>query len=382
MPTIDTLWITVILVFVSLIFWYFSSNFSNESQTLSGGFFKGVKFLHRREYQSAYESFISLRSGDNGYYESRYFLTQIDKILGRYSSALQHINNALDSLDLNSHYYVEFIATKGSVYQAMGIFDLSIKSYQESLSINSTHQESLVELIKLFEITSNWNEAIELSRYVEIESGGKKLAISNYYCSIAEDKIKENLLEEAYDYYKKSLRINNTKRSTFTRLLLLRANKDYSLFQELIALSLNDHPELVELYITTFFNNDLLTIKDELIFTLKEFMIRSSDNYNYLIMALLIEEKDIDSVFYNDLAEILFADSMISRTLNIDINSDELINKNQLFSFFKINNFYECSNCKVSVKRHYWQCLTCFSWESVKFKPTLEVNFQSSQIHQ
>ena len=42
----------------------------------------------------------------------------------------------------------------------MGIFNEAMKNYKVALQINSSHEEALVELIRLYEITASWHAAI------------------------------------------------------------------------------------------------------------------------------------------------------------------------------------------------------------------------------
>jgi lipopolysaccharide biosynthesis regulator YciM len=375
MPTIDTLWMTLFVVLISLLFWYFFLNTEEDSESATNSYLKGTKALLKKDYKKSYDFFISINKGKNGYIESRFFLSQIERIAGNYSISMAYINDVLETLDTSSSHYIEFVIAKAGTYQAMGIFNKAIRNYKLALELNSAHEEALIELIKLYEITACWNEAIELSRYAEIERGEKLVSITNYYCSLAEEMIEADNLSLAEDYYKKSLRINSTKRSGITKLMLLREHSDYRHFKSLLITTLDTYPDLISFVIKEFYTARLDVIHDQLIEVLMMFVAKSTKNYDLVIKTIVINNGNKECQFSKSLLQILMSDPLINQ-LSISPGCSFSLSEK-----IKTNNIYQCNSCNVTMQRFYWQCLTCYSWESVIFNPKLGIQFTPSQIH-
>jgi lipopolysaccharide biosynthesis regulator YciM len=375
MPTIDTLWMTLFVLFVSLFFWYFFLNTGEHSELSTNNYLKGTKALLKKDYKKAYNFFININRASSSYIESRFFLAQIERIAGNYSNSMSYIDDALEILDKSSSHYIEFIIAKAGIYQAMGIFNEAMKNYKVALQINSSHEEALVELIRLYEITASWHAAIELSRYAEIERGGKLVSITNYYCSLAEElMIKGGKLSLAEDYYKKSLRINNTKRSRITKLMLVRELGEYDQVVPLLVTTLNAYPELIAFIVKEFYTERLDIIHDQLIEVLVTFMRYSSENYDLIIKTLIIQKTDIGCKFSKSMHQILMTDPII---IELENSLDRLLS---LKDNIKTDSIYQCNSCNVIVQRFYWQCLTCFAWESVIFNPNVTIKFTPRKI--
>jgi len=368
MPTIDTLWLTLGIVSVTILFWFFFyQNSSPEQPSIS--FYKGITSLLSKDYQGAIFHFNEINSNDICFIESRFLLSHIFKIEGRFTDSIDILNSLLNEhISIESDSYIDLLYEKASIYFHAGIYDRSIILLKEIISINPIHRASLIQLNRLYEVSSEWSKAIEISRLYGISDGEKGLQLINYQCSIIDQKLEAENIAQSLELLKAAHRSIHSFRYRMTELkIFLKSNetlkclriiedvltKDFT-YLHLILQELHKDSSLKNIEFLNIIKNIANESGEAKLFTIKTLLIFSKEMLKEDSHDLFLNLID----FKSDLHHQLIAYFMNHQ------HAEKLLN----------NQAYVCKSCNSKSTYHHWQCLTCYSWEQLTFKPEVEID--------
>jgi len=368
MPTIDTLWLTLGIVSVTILFWFFFFQ-NSSSEELSLSFYKGITSLLSKDYEGAIFHFNQIKSNDIGFIESRFLLSNIFKIGGRFTDSIDVLNSLLDEhITVESENYIDLQYEKASIYFHAGIYDRSLILLKEIITINPIHRPSLIKLNRLYEVSSEWDKAMEVTRLHEISDGEKGLQLINYQCSIIDQMIEASNIPQSLELLKAAQRSILSFRFRITELKIFLKNNEtlkcLSIIEEVLT------KDITYLYLILEELQKESSLKNiEFLVPIKNIANASRDSKLFIIKTLIIffknmPKEDRQELFLN----LIDFESNLQRQL-IAHYLDNQYAENTLS-----NQAFICKSCNTKSTNHHWQCLTCYSWEEITFKPEVEID--------
>ena len=368
MPTIDTLWLTLGIVSVTILFWFFF--FQNPStEDLSISFYKGITSLLSKDYDGAIFHFNQINSNDIGFIESRFLLSNIFKIEGRFTDSIAVLNSLLDEhISVESENYIDLLYEKASIYFHAGIYDRSIILLKEIITINPMHRPSLIQLNRLYEVSSEWDKAIEVSRLHEISDGEKGLQLINYQCSIIDQLIEASNIPQSLELLKAAKQSILSFRFKMTELKIFLKNNETLKCLSIIEEVLTKDPTYLHLILEELQKESSLK-NIEYLGAIKNIANASKESKLFAIKSLIIFSKNMPKEVRQELfLNIIDFESDLQRQVIAHYLDNQHAEKTL------INQAFICKSCNSKSTYHHWQCLTCYSWEELTFRPEVEID--------
>jgi len=368
MPTIDTLWLTLGIVSVTILFWFFFFQ-NSSSEDLSLSFYKGITSLLSKDYEGAIFHFNQIKSNDIGFIESRFLLSNIFKIGGRFTDSIDVLNSLLDEhITVESENYIDLQYEKASIYFHAGIYDRSLILLKEIITINPIHRPSLIKLNRLYEVSSEWDKAMEVTRLHEISDGEKGLQLINYQCSIIDQMIEASNIPQSLELLKAAQRSILSFRFIITELKIFLKNNEtlkcLSIIEEVLT------KDITYLYLILEELQKESSLKNiEFLDPIKNIANASRDSKLFIIKTLIIFSKNMPK---EDRQELFL--NLIDFESNLQHQLIAHYLDNQYAENTLRNQAFICKSCNTKSTNHHWQCLTCYSWEEITFKPEVEID--------
>jgi len=368
MPTIDTLWLTLGIVSVTILFWFFFFQ-NSSSEELSLSFYKGITSLLSKDYEGAIFHFNQIKSNDIGFIESRFLLSNIFKIGGRFTDSIDVLNSLLDEhITVESENYIDLQYEKASIYFHAGIYDRSLILLKEIITINPIHRPSLIKLNRLYEVSSEWDKAMEVTRLHEISDGEKGLQLINYQCSIIDQMIEASNIPQSLELLKAAQRSILSFRFRITELKIFLKNNEtlkcLSIIEEVLT------KDITYLYLILEELQKESSLKNiEFLDPIKNIANASRESKLFTIKTLIIFSKNMPK---EDRQELFL--NLIDFESNLQHQLIAHYLDNQYAENTLRNQAFICKSCNTKSTNHHWQCLTCYSWEEITFKPEVEID--------
>jgi lipopolysaccharide biosynthesis regulator YciM len=399
MPT-ESAFLLAGLLFVAAALGYVFARFGESEDEeaafdkFNADYLKGINYVLNEEPDRAVELFTRMAELDDEALETHFALGTLFRKRGEVDRAIRVHQNLMARPSLSRAQKFQAEAALAEDYLSAGLFDRAESLFQKLSESPDFRVQALQRLIRIYEITREWQRAIDASAALEeaesmsAESIDRVSMIPHYYCELAEEARAARDFAGARDM----LALSETGRHRTVRSKLIGADlagdsgkeKDaIPLYEkvaaEMPALLVDIIPRLAACYEAT---EQAPGFSDYLQRLLED----DGQNTAAIAMAAVRNPELGDPVAIEALRRFVTADATLAGLIDLEYleNSDELGRRaildrvrRTLQSVVSRTPAYRCAQCGYVSLILQWQCPGCRSWETVK--PGNKINLISTQ---
>jgi len=395
MPTEST-FLLAGLLFLAAALGYFFAVFGDDeegdvplpSSRLNADYIKGLNFLLNEQPDQALEVFMRMVEVDDETLETHFALGSLFRRRGEVDRAIRVHQNLIARPNLSDMHREHAIVSLAEDYLSAGLFDRAETLFQELRSSPEFRQKALEKLVRIYEVTQDWEPAIdayrELQKLRPATAGADRIA--HYYCELAEDAVRGRNFAGGRELL---LQAEASKPGTVRSRLVLAAvaqqtdehDEAISIFRSII----DSHPQLVGVVVPMLAASCRARDAQELLTDiLEELQARGPDMSRAIALATIYDPQIVNPTALRCLRDFVLSDSILSNLVPVEelrrSASDETVQvlqriRNGLARLFPPSHRYSCSECGYTTSQLVWQCPSCRTWESVA--PAARFSFSS-----
>ncbi|STX51357.1 TPR domain protein (heat shock protein) [Legionella busanensis] len=364
--------------------WAASRNYSHKgsknSNYLSREYVVGLNYLLNEQPDKAVDIFIQLLDVDSETVETHLALGSLFRRRGEVDRAIRIHQNLIARPQLSLTERKEALRALGQDYMSAGVFDRAERIFLEAVKLGGNQEvHSLHGLLAIYQQEKAWEKALEIIQKLE-SSTGQSLhnQAAHYYCEIAEQALKANLLDKAQNATRQALHID--KRSV--RASLLQASLDIKnarykqALRSLKRVPIQDPDFLTEIIEPLVFCYRQLEEMDECIEFLQQTLVTNPRASTIFVIAdQLQKEKNIDTAidFVSEKLSTYPSIKGLNRLIYWHLESAHGKVKTKLQILYNITSKflenkpkYRCEQCGFGGKHLHWHCPSCKQWGKMK----------------
>ena len=376
--------IVIAVIILSSAYFYYSPKPKTTKNIFNAEYYRGLNYLLNNEEDKAFKIFAALMDVDSSTIETHLALGGLYRKRGEFDKAILIHQNLLSRPTLEIELKNQALYELAKDFHSAGVYDRSEKIFKNLSEIKSYRQSCLEHLLKIYEVTKDWEKAIELVKSMDsvLVNNQKTLSLlAQYYCEISDIYNKQNQIEKAIAISKKALKTNSE---------CIRANYQLAKYY-----SRNDIGISVQYYYSIILQNKNFGkyIIGKIISLAKE--IRNSGMILKTLTAaskikdmtfipdiyfFILYEKDketamnyINSFDRGDLVNNFIITHTLASTedkTNVDSVVHELVNSYK--NIFSSHYCFICNNCGYKSNELNWICPSCNTWETIIPKSEIE----------
>ena len=378
MPSENTIYLAAIFILFGLAsYLYLRFIDKDDTNVINPDYLIGLKYLLDEKSDKAINLFSKIINIDDDTIETHLALGVLFRRQGNIDKAIKLHEMILKKDKLNEYHYYQTLEELAEDYFAAGIYDKSEDIFLKLKTIKSHEIPSLRKLIKIYEYTSEWDNAlITLEELIDIDPlNDSKTMITHYLCQIADDHLKLDNHELSIQYINKAKAQNNHSiRAYFLQIKIEADSKNLNTaiehYENLSEVSNLGHL----LLLPTLFKLSKESNEEDKVVSVIENIIKEKPEVNESLAHLSIINLELDQkvittslieyiskqIYYNEILK--FNKASFTTTIN---NHDFITNLRQSLHKATKNDYkYTCNNCGYKTIALSWQCPTCRSWES------------------
>jgi lipopolysaccharide biosynthesis regulator YciM len=352
-------------------------------EKFNADYMKGINYVLNEEPERAVELFTRMAELDDEALETHFALGSLFRKRGEVDRAIRVHQNLMARPSLSRAQKVLAEAALAEDYLSAGLFDRAESLFQKLSESPEFRVQALNRLIRIYEITREWQRAIDTSAQLEeatsmsADAIGKISVVAHYYCELAE----EARAARDFSVAREMLAFAESGRHRTARSLLIRADlaresghhqDAIPLYQkvvdELPALLVDIIPRLAVSYAAADREADFTDY-------LRRLLDDDGDNVAAIAMAAVRNAEINNPVATDALRRFVNADATLAGLIDIEHleGSDEADRREMLERVRQtLRNVvsrtpaYRCEQCGYTGLILHWQCPGCRAWESVK----------------
>lgn len=394
MPT-ESAFLLVGLLFLAAALGYVFARFGDAEKEdvttgpLSSHYLKGLNFLLNEEPDRAVEVFTEIAEFDDDTLETHLALGSLFRKRGEVGRAIRIHQNLMARPSLSHHYQDQARMALAADYLSAGLLDRAESLYQSMRESEEFKWQALESLIRIFELTKEWDQAIISYEELERLNGGadENSPVAHYYCELAEQARAAKDYPEARAVLKKAESVRpGTVRSTLIRADIAQDLDEHKTAIKLYEAVARQAPALLLEVIPRLAASCRATESDkDLTRFLEATLKRDSAGIAAVAMATVLNPDLDNPVALNALQEFVMRDTTLGelvdgpRLASVGESEREQILariRKALRDIVSKGNRYRCRNCGYATLILQWQCPSCQSWETVL--PETRINLTSS----
>jgi lipopolysaccharide biosynthesis regulator YciM len=386
------------LLFVAAALGYIFARFGESdgdqaaSDRLNADYLKGINYVLNEEPDRAVELFTRMAELDDEALETHFALGSLFRKRGEVDRAIRVHQNLMARPSLSRQHKVQAEVALAEDYLSAGLFDRAESLFQKLSESTDFRVQALNRLIRIYEVTREWQQAIEATAELEAadsmsaDSLGRTSRVAHYYCELADEARAARDFSTAREMLAKSESgRDRTVRSVLTRADLERDSGNVQdaipLYQDVAsqspALLVEVIPRIAACYVDLERNTELTTY-------LRRLLDSDEDNTAAIAMATVLHPQIDDPVAMEALQKFVAADANLAGLVdvqhleNADVDDRRAILdrvRHALKNVVSGTPGYRCDQCGYATLFLQWQCSGCRSWESVK--PANRINLGS-----
>ncbi|AEP36386.1 lipopolysaccharide assembly protein LapB [Taylorella asinigenitalis] len=387
-------WFLIFIPIFFLLGWYASridaKQMMDESSNLPNSYFKGLNFLLKEDYDRAIDSFVEVAKLDTETTELHLALGSLFRRRGEIDRSIRVHQSLLNRPDLPAHEVAHARFELAQDYFKAGLLDRAEREFKNSLTHSKYALPSYANLLRVYEITHDWDNAIKTLKELQNRLNKPLPEIVHYYCEIIEDELRkekpdiqeiEQILMHARDEFENLGESSNP--SVSARLSIVRAkiaglNKDIGLQKKHLLSVLYEAPEFGGLVARNLM--DLMNSSSE---GSEGFELLKSHYAKYpsieifsVLFDYLVQKSPKEAIEFAKSSlstnpSILGLSKALSSYLKFGTSEgvDNLVILQNLISSQsdKLEK-YTCNHCGFQAKSFYWQCPGCNNWNTFDHK--------------
>ena len=401
MPT-ESAFLLAGLLFIAAALGYVFAKFGDTDDDVPAGKFnsdymRGLNFVLNEQSDQAVEVFTRMAELDDEALETHFALGSLFRKRGEVDRAIRVHENLIARPSLTRAQKDQAEAALAEDFLSAGLFDRAESLFLTLCDSSEYRLHGLERLRRIYEVTREWERAVEISRDLEKARGREAAAseetanVAHYYCEMAEEAWRRNDARKARSLLKQAESgRRQTVRSTLDRADFLsdegKPDEAIALYREVIGAA----PELlVDVLPRLAENHRAAGTADELSGYLRD-LLASDANGNREITAAVAMSTVRDTRIENPqamnaLRDFVAADPTLSRLVGIDRfeEVDELRRsvmldqvREALGNIVAARPGYVCRECGYACLVMQWQCPGCHRWESIR--PVVKINLVSA----
>ncbi len=374
----------IVVIILSSVLYFFKPTKKNNKHIFNAEYYRGLNYLLNNEEDKAFKIFTALMDVDSSTIETHLALGGLYRKRGEFDKAILIHQNLLSRPTLELELKNQALYELAKDFHFAGLYDRSEKIFKNLAEIKSYKHSALEHLIKIYEVTKDWERAIDLVKSLTNKSVNGHNAdslLAQYYCEISSLYIDQNQIDKSIAITKKSLKTNSSCIRANLQLADCYSSTDIGTSAQYYYSIINQDPRFANLVVNKIIN-----------------LAKKSNNTSIVLKTLISisQIKDLDFIpdvylflYYED--ERVLAKQYIERFQNNDSMNNFMVKHtlassnesilsppfNELISSYKdvfVNNLhFICSNCGYKTNELNWCCPSCNSWESMVPKSALDL---------
>jgi lipopolysaccharide biosynthesis regulator YciM len=395
MPTEST-FLLAGLLFLAAALGYFFARFGDEEDgdtavpaaRLNADYIKGLNFLLNEQPDQALEVFMRMVEVDDQTLETHFALGSLFRRRGEVDRAIRVHQNIIARPGLGAMHRDNAVVSLAEDYLSAGLFDRAETLYQELRSSSEFKLEALQKLVRIYEITHDWEPAIGAYRELEklLPAANKEQRVAHYYCELAEQAAAGQDFAQAREYLKKAGADSpGMVRARLALAALAQQTGDHDTAITIFRQVMQDEPRLVgEVVPRLAASCRAVDRQDFLSSCLAELRANGADASRAIALAAIYDPAIVNVTAMECLRDYLVADPILSNLVDTEqlktLAGQELVTglariRGGLSRLFPPGHRYQCTECGYLSSQLLWQCPGCRSWETVT--PAAQFSFSS-----
>ncbi|MBT3548492.1 MAG: hypothetical protein HOI56_00380 [Gammaproteobacteria bacterium] len=372
------------LVIVLSAYFYLKPKPAVTKNIFNAEYYRGLNYLLNNEEEKAFKIFAALMDVDSSTIETHLALGGLYRKRGEFDKAILIHQNLLSRPTLEIELKNQALYELAKDFFSAGLYDRSERIFKNLSEIKSYKNSSLEYLLKIYEVSKDWEKAIELVKSMDSIINNEKTSVllSQYYCEISNNYNKQNQIEKSIAISKKALKTNigciranyqlakyyskndiGISVQYYYSIILL--NKKFSKYVVSKIISLAKEIQNTGLILKTLMNiskiKEIPFIPDIYFFILYEKDKTEAMNY--------INSFDRKNVIDNFIITHTLASTEEHTNLNGIVH--DLVNSYK--NIFSSSYYFICNNCGYKSNELNWMCPSCNTWETIVPKSAIDI---------
>ena len=373
-----------VVIILSSAYYYFRPVKKLNKNIFNAEYYRGLNYLLNDEEDKAFKIFTALMDVDSSTIETHLALGGLYRKRGEFDKAILIHQNLLSRPTLEIELKNQALYELAKDFYNAGLYDRSEKIFKNLSELKSYKITSLEYLIKIYEVSKEWEMAIDLIKTIDnkkVNDHTTEMLLAQYYCEISSVYLNQNQLEKSIAITKKALKTNPLCIRANIQLAECYSSKDIGIATQYLYSIINQNAKFASLVVNKIIN---LAKKTSRTTTVMKIIIQISEIRDlpfipdiYLFLHYEneknIAQKYMDQYKKND----LFNKFIIAHTLASSSENTSNSSLNELIStynnIFLDNNYFICSNCGYKSNALNWLCPSCNSWETISPKSAIDL---------
>jgi lipopolysaccharide biosynthesis regulator YciM len=169
-----------------------------DNAALPRSYFRGLNLLLNDQPDKAIDAFIEVVKLDPETIELHQALGNLFRRRGEFDRAVRIHTHLLNRADLPARQRSQALDELGQDYLKAGLLDRAEDAFVQLLDDRNHRFDALRALLRIYQMEREWLKAVECARRLESEAGESHyVAISHYYCELANDALARGALDAA-----------------------------------------------------------------------------------------------------------------------------------------------------------------------------------------
>lgn len=392
MPTEST-FLLAGLLFLAAALGYFFARFGDDedddvflpSSRLNADYIKGLNYLLNEQPDQALEVFMRMVEVDDETLETHFALGSLFRRRGEVDRAIRVHQNLIARPDLSAMHRENALIALAEDYLSAGLFDRAETLFKELRNSTEFKVKALEKLLRIYEVTHDWEPAIEACRELEKmaplhQTTGR---VAHYYCELAEEALQRKDFEQARDCLRQaSASRNSTVRAIYTLASVAQASGNHDEAIELFCQVMQQQPRLIGEVVPRLVASCEASDKHNMLTSiLEDVRNRGPEASQAIAMATICNRRIDNPVALQCLQDYVVADGVLAKLVAVEQieNADPVARRKAidkirqgLAQMFSPAHRYRCKECGYHTSQLVWQCPSCRAWESVA--PAVHLN--------
>lgn len=385
MPTEST-FLLAGLLFLAAALGYFFARFGDDedddvflpSSRLNADYIKGLNYLLNEQPDQALEVFMRMVEVDDETLETHFALGSLFRRRGEVDRAIRVHQNLIARPDLSAMHRENALIALAEDYLSAGLFDRAETLFKELRSSTEFRVKALEKLLRIYEVTHDWQPAIEACRELEKVSPPRQASgrIAHYYCELAEEALQRKDFAEAREHLRQaSANRQSTVRSLFTLASVAQESGNHDEAIELFCKVMRQQPQLIGEVVPRLAASCQAIDKEGMLTSiLEEVRSRGSEASQAIALATICNRHIDNPVALQCLQDYVVADRVLAKLVSVEqLQNADLVSRRAtiekirdgLAQMFSPAHRYRCKECGYHTSQLVWQCPSCRAWESV-----------------
>jgi len=349
-----------------------------DPERLNSDYIKGLNFLLNEQPDQALEVFIRMVEVDENTLETHYALGGLFRRRGEVDRAIRIHQNLIARPNLNQEQRDQAFFALGEDYLGAGLYDRAESLFLQLLESGKHGEAALVQLIRICELTNDWEKAAEYFLQLEASAAVETKAdqAAHYYCELAEQAMAGGDFASAAKWLKLADDRNvETIRTRLAQADLARATGDHEaaikLYERVITLEPRLASEVIPGLAKSCRESGQREALERILTELKEAHPQARD----AIALAVIRDPEIENQTALDCLREFTATHPILSSI---VDMEQLNSEDPAVSAASVGRVraalgriamhsprYRCSECGYATMELLWQCPSCRDWETV-----------------